>query len=230
MQPRARAISKRPPVQTATVYVYEAIKQRILEGTYRADDYVRELSVAKELEVSRTPVREALRELISEGWLEAIPHQGARVSAWTQQDAQEVFEIRMHLEPLAIHKAVSQIEESRLHALQQLATRMEKLAEQPDDSAKAEIALLNHEFHRELIRASKSQRLVMVLDSIVRPSTVHRNFQHYRQANLQRSMRHHREMLDAIEAGNGPWAENVMRAHLLAGRDLYTQAMTSKTD
>lgn len=191
---------------------------------------MRELSVAKELEVSRTPVREALRELISEGWLEAIPHQGARVSAWTEQDAQEVFEIRLQLEPLAIYKAAGQIEEPALDALQQLATRMEKLAEQPDDSEKAEIAILNHEFHRDLIRASKSQRLIMVLDSIVRPSTVHRNFQHYHQADLQRSMRHHREMLEAIAAGNGPWAENVMRTHLLAGRDLYTQAMTFQAD
>lgn len=221
---------ERPFVKTATAYVYEAIKQRILEGVYQAEDYVRELSIAKELEVSRTPVREALRELISEGWLEAIPHQGARVSTWTEQDAQEVFEIRMQLEPLAIHKAASQIERSVLVALQQLATRMERLAEQPDDSAKAEIARLNHEFHRKLITASKSQRLVMVLDSIVRPSTVHRNFQYYHQADLQRSMRHHREMLEAIETGNALWAENVMRAHLLAGRDLYTQAMTARPD
>ncbi|MGO2133576.1 MAG: GntR family transcriptional regulator [Halomonas sp.] len=221
---------ERPPAKTATACAYDAIKQRILEGTYQADEYVRELSIAKELEVSRTPVREALRELISEGWLEAIPHQGARVSSWSEQDAREIFEIRLHLEPLAIYKAASLIEASLLQSLQQLATRMEKLAEQPDDSTRAEIALLNHEFHRELITASKSQRLVMVLDNIVRPSTVHRNFQHYRQTDLQRSMRHHREMLDAIEAGNASWAESVMRAHLLAGRDLHTHALTPKAD
>lgn len=223
-------IPERPSVKTATAHVYEAIKQRILEGTYQADEYVRELSIAKELEVSRTPVREALRELISEGWLEAIPHQGARVSTWTERDAKEIFEIRFHLEPLAIHKAATQVDDATLDALKQLTTRMEKLAEQHDDSARAELALLNHEFHRELIAASRSQRLIMVLDSIVRPSTVHRNFQYYHHTDLQRSMRHHREMLDAIEAGNALWAENVMRAHLLAGRDLYTQAMTAQPD
>ncbi|GAA5175619.1 GntR family transcriptional regulator [Modicisalibacter zincidurans] len=206
---------------TAVAQVYEAIKRRILDGSYRPHEYVRETGVAKELEVSRTPVREALRELVTEGWLEAIPHHGARVTAWTEQDAQEVFEIRLLLEPLAIHRAARHIQAAQLKQLQQLAKRMELLAEQAGDSARNDIAALNHEFHRELIRASGSQRLATVLDMVVRTSVTRRNLQNYRHDHVLRSMRHHREMLVAIEAGNAQWAENVMRAHLLAARDLH---------
>lgn len=215
--------TKQRSATTAVAQVYEAIKQRILDGRYQPHEYIRETSVAKELDVSRTPVREALRELVTEGWLEAIPHHGARVSAWTEKDAQEVFEIRLLLEPLAIHKATQHIQPTQLRHLQQLATRMELLAEQASDTARNEIAALNHEFHRELIRASGSQRLVMVLDSVVRTSVTRRNLQNYQRENLLRSMRHHREMLQAIETGNALWAENVMRAHLLAARDLHLQ-------
>nr|WP_298522497.1 GntR family transcriptional regulator [uncultured Halomonas sp.] len=220
-------ITERPAARTATAQVYEAIKQRILEGAYRAHDYVREASVANELEVSRTPVREALRELISEGWLKAIPHHGARVSAWTQQDAREVFELRLLLEPLAIHKAALHIQAPQLGELWQLSARMEWLVAETGSATRTEIAALNHEFHRQLIRASNSQRLILVLDNVVRTSVVHRNFRHYRQEHLQRSMQHHREMLTAIEAGNAPWAENVMRAHLLAARDLHMETTTT---
>ncbi|WP_227369228.1 GntR family transcriptional regulator [Halomonas sp. M20] len=221
-------IIERPAAQTATAHVYAAIKQRILEGVYRAHDYVREVSVANELEVSRTPVREALRELISEGWLEAIPHHGARVSAWTEQDAQEVFEIRLLLEPLAVNKAAQHIQAFQLDRLQQLATRMERLADQANGRDK--IAVLNHEFHRELIQASGSQRLVMVLDNVVRTSIIRRNFHHYEQEDVLRSMHHHREILRAISVANPLWAENVMRTHLLAARDLYFQLKESDND
>lgn len=211
--------------RTATSHVHEAIKQRILDGHYRAHEYVRETSVARELEVSRTPVREALRELVSEGWLEAIPHHGARVVAWTEKDAREVFELRLVLEPMAVRQACERKDTALLPRLEALTERMEQLTErvQADPSVRNEIAFLNHEFHRELIQASDNQRLANVLDSVVRTSVIRRNFGNYAIDNLRRSMRHHREILHAMAAGSPEWAESVMRAHLLAARALHVQ-------
>ncbi|GGX90094.1 GntR family transcriptional regulator [Litchfieldella qijiaojingensis] len=211
--------------KTATSQVHEAIKQRIIDGHYRAHEYVRETSVARELNVSRTPVREALRELVSEGWLEAIPHHGARVVAWTEKDAREVFELRLVLEPMAVGLACHRMETSRLAYLDSLATRMEQLTERvvADPEARNEIANLNHEFHRELVQASDNQRLIAVLDSVVRTSVIRRNFGNYDIDHLRRSMRHHREILQAIEASSPTWAENVMRSHLLAARALHVR-------
>jgi DNA-binding GntR family transcriptional regulator len=213
-----------PPVaRTATAEVHNAIKQRILDGAYLPQEYIREARVARELEVSRTPVREALRELVSEGWLEAIPHQGARVVAWTEKDAHEVFEIRLALEPMAIGAACGRMKAPRLMYLKTLASQMETLTEEvtSNPEARNEIASLNHEFHRELIAASDNQRLVAVLNSVVRTSVIRRNFTNYEADHLRRSMHHHREILQAIEAGSPVWAENMMRAHLLAARELH---------
>ncbi|MBW6392302.1 MULTISPECIES: GntR family transcriptional regulator [Halomonadaceae] len=220
------AIVKAPAtVRTATSEVHNVIKQRILDGHYQAREYVREASIARELGVSRTPVREALRELVSEGWLEAIPHHGARVVAWTEKDAQEVFELRLVLEPMAVRLASERMDRTHLAHLETLASRMEALVEriELEPEVRNEIALLNHEFHRELIAASDNQRLAAVLDSVVRTSVIRRNFGNYDLANLRRSMRHHREILEAITANSPTWAENVMRSHLLAAQALHVR-------
>ncbi|MBY5923786.1 GntR family transcriptional regulator [Halomonas sp. DP4Y7-1] len=216
------------PGPTATAQVHEAIKQRILDGTYRPLQFVREAAVARELAVSRTPVREALRELVSEGWLEAIPHQGARVSEWTADDAREVFELRLVLEPMAVGLAARRMDPATMTQLKDLATRMEALTEGPLGGAEhSELASLNHCFHRLLIQASGNQRLAQMLESVVRTSIIRRNFASYDREALHRSMQHHREMLTAIAANNAAWAENVMRAHLLAARELHTTIVTS---
>ncbi|MCE8015771.1 GntR family transcriptional regulator [Halomonas sp. MCCC 1A17488] len=220
------AIAETPrAVRTATAEVHNVVKQRILDGHYRAREYVREASVARELGVSRTPVREALRELVSEGWLEAIPHHGARVVAWTERDAREVFELRLVLEPMAVRLASERMERTRLVYLETLANRMEALVEriEREPEMRNEIARLNHEFHRELIAASDNQRLAAVLDGVVRTSVIRRNFGNYDLANLRRSMRHHREILEAIAAGSPTWAESVMRSHLLAAQALHVR-------
>ncbi|NIC07532.1 GntR family transcriptional regulator [Billgrantia bachuensis] len=220
------SISELPRIaRTATAEVHNVIKQRILDGHYRAQEYVREASIARELGVSRTPVREALRELVSEGWLEAIPHHGARVVAWTERDAREVFELRLVLEPMAVRLASERMNRTHLAHLEELASRMEELVEriEREPEVRNEIALLNHEFHRELIAASDNQRLAAVLDGVVRTSVIRRNFGNYDLANLRRSMRHHREILEAISAGSSTWAENVMRSHLLAAQALHVR-------
>lgn len=220
-----RHLEAAPVARTATAQVHDAIKQRILDGHYRAHEYIREASIARELAVSRTPVREALRELVSEGWLEAIPHHGARVAAWTEKDAREVFELRLVLEPMAVRLASERMDPARLERLEALAERMEALVERVETApgVRNEIALLNHDFHRELILASDNQRLAGVLESVVRTSVIRRNFGNYDLANLRRSMRHHREILEAIVSGSPEWAEHVMRAHLLAAQVLHVR-------
>jgi DNA-binding GntR family transcriptional regulator len=209
--------------RTAKMEVYDAIKQRILNAVYLPHEFIREARVAQELKVSRTPVREAFRELISEGWLEAIPHQGARVSAWTERDAREVFEIRLVLEPMAVALACNKMDRSRLDHLNHLASQMETLTAKVEIHAefRNSIAALNHEFHKELIAGSDNYRLMTTLENIVRSSVIRRNFTNYKPEHLQRSMRHHREILDAIESRNGGWAESIMRSHLLAAYDLH---------
>ena len=203
---------------TAADRVYAIIKQRILDGHYVAGSYVREATIGQELELSRTPIREALRRLVSDGWVEVIPHHGARVVSWTQRDVEEVFELRVLLEPQVVRRAASRIDAPRLDSLGELACHMEQLCERGDDQAIDEIAALNDRFHAELITAADSPRLQRLLEAIVQVPVSRRSFHHYSDEELHGSMRHHREIIRALAAGDGEWAASVMRAHILAAR------------
>ena len=211
--------------KTAAAEVGDAIRGRILDGRYQANQYIREASVARELEVSRTPVREAFRELVSEGWLEAIPHRGCRVVSWTENDAREISEIRLVLETMAVAMACQRMDSTTLNQLKQLCRDMEQCADRVAETPEArnQLARLNHEFHQLLIVSSGNRRLINLLDSLVRGSVIRRNYANYQPHHLQRSMRHHEEIVQALEAGEASWAENLMRSHLLAGRGLQQE-------
>jgi len=201
---------------TAADRVYGIIKHRILDGHYPAGSYVREAAIGQELALSRTPIREALRRLVSDGWVEAIPHHGARVVAWTSRDVEEVFELRVLLEPQVVRRAASRIEPERLAALEALAGQMEALCD--GAAAVDEIAGLNNRFHAELVAAADSPRLQRLLETIVQVPVSRRSFHHYTAEELESSMRHHRELIRALAAGDGEWGASVMRTHILAAR------------
>ena len=124
---------------------------------------------------------------------------------------------------MAIAASVSRIDTDTLAHLIDLAEQMESLVDKVEGqgNARNEIAALNHEFHQELINACGNERLISLLQNLVRLSVIRRNFNQYNADNLNRSMRHHREVLDAIESKNASWAEHVMTSHLLAARELH---------
>ena len=203
---------------TAADRVYHIIKQRILNGGYAAGSYVREAAISEELDYSRTPIREALRRLVSDGWVEAIPHHGARVVGWTQHDVEEVFELRVLLEPQVVRRAAKRIGQAQLSALSRFSEQMELLCQQDDESAVDEIAVLNNQFHAELVAAADSPRLQRLLETIVQIPVSRRSFHHYTYEELLTSMQHHREIIRALQHGDGEWAAAIMRAHILAAR------------
>lgn len=203
---------------TAADRVYHIIKQRILNGGYAAGSYVREAAIGEELDYSRTPIREALRRLVSDGWVEAIPHHGARVVGWTQHDVEEVFELRVLLEPQVVRRATKRISEAQLSTLSRFADQMEILCQQDDERAVDEIAVLNNQFHAELVTAADSPRLQRLLETIVQVPVSRRSFHHYTREELLGSMQHHREIIRALQHGDGEWAAAIMRAHILAAR------------
>lgn len=96
-------------VGSSSKEVGKAIREGILSRKFESDQFIRESIVTNLLNVSRTPVREVFRMLASEGWLEIIPNQGARVSAWSEQTDRDVFELWIALEPLAVELTTSHI-------------------------------------------------------------------------------------------------------------------------
>ena len=183
---------------TAAERVYCLIKRRILHGELQPGSYVREVAIGREFGLSRTPIREALRRLVSEGWVEANPHHGARVVSWTQHDVEEVFELRSLLEPHVVRRAATRITAEELDELTHLADGMEAISTEAGKAELEELALLNSRYHRCLITAARSPRLQRLLDAIVQVPVSSRSFHQYTPEELQRSMQHHRELFRAL--------------------------------
>lgn len=213
-----------------TERAYRAIRRRILDGMYNSNRFLREESLARALGISRTPVREALRRLVSEGWIEQIPHCGARVVEWTHDDAEEVFELRSILEAHAARRAAARMSWAGLTRLGELIDTMEELAASERAEAREDIAPLNDEFHRVILEASGSPRLQRLVAAIVQAPMTTRSFQRYDAREMARSMSQHRDILRAIREGDGVWAAASMRGHILAARPAHKRDDTDLSD
>jgi DNA-binding GntR family transcriptional regulator len=208
-------------VTQAADRAYSALRAGILTGRHGFGERLGEIEIADELGLSRTPVREALRRLGSEGLVEVLPNRGARVRTWTAQDLEETYELRAVLEGLAARRAAARIDEPMLAELDALAGRMvtvdPSLGHRPAGQFD-ELAALNGQFHTVITTAAGSAHLAATLGGLVQLPLVMQTYRRYTPAALARSHAHHREIVDALRAGDGAWAESVMRSHVLAAR------------
>jgi DNA-binding GntR family transcriptional regulator len=200
---------------------YEMLRGGILDGRYGFGERLGEIEVAERLGLSRTPVREALRRLGSEGLVDVLPNRGARVRTWTAQDLEETYELRAVLEGLGARRAATKVDDETLVALDALAAEMvgvdPSLGHRPPGDF-ADLAALNGRFHALIVEASSSVQLKATLAGLVQLPLIMRTYRRYTPAALARSHAHHRELVDALRAGDGGWAESVMRSHVLAAR------------
>lgn len=193
---------------------YDVIRAQILDGRRAGGDWLREDDLAAAIGVSRTPVREALRRLASEGLVFHEPNRGVRVTSWDSGDLEEIFALRAHLEPWGAGLAAAS-GGADTAALSDLADRM-------DHAASAEhldlevVTSLNNQFHRAILEASGNQRLVLMVTGVVDVPLVRRTFSYYSADRMRRSLAHHHEIVDALIARDPIWTESVMRAHVRA--------------
>lgn len=205
----------------AAQHAYNILRAAIIDGTYPPGERVTEQEVSATAGVSRTPVREALQRLEAEGLITVTAHQGAVVASWDQGDADDIFELRVMLEGYAARLAAQRASKEDLVELRQLATKQSKEAKKRDAGYIERIADLNNQFHNRLQQAAASSRLQTMLATLSNAPLVYQTFRDYARDDLNRSARHHMELVEAIEAGDGNWAYAVMCAHVMAARRVF---------
>lgn len=196
------------------VQAYEVLKQRVIGGTYAPGAQLKEEPIARELAISRTPVRAALKRLVDDGLATADPNRGVRVAAWTEVDIEETFALRAMLEALAADLAARRGGAA-------LADRLDALNEQMDRAiAKGGAALperlqqINSRFHRAVLDGSGSPRLRGMLEGLIDMPIVIRSHYISTLQDKQQSLQHHRDLATAVRAGDGELARQVMQLHL----------------
>ena len=203
---------------SARVAAYEAVQRGIASGQYPPGSWLREEDVAAAAGVSRTPVREALHRLQAEGMVQILHNRGAMVVGWTAQDLDDMYDVRVMLEGYAVRRAARCPADIDFPALDAMCTEMEQLLPEADEDDLQRIGQLCIDFHTTLARAARNRQLLAILPALLAPPFVREAFHHHTRPDLERAFGHHREILVALEAGDGDWAEGMMRAHLWAGR------------
>ena len=211
--PRAPAGESSP---TAAERAYQELRQRILDGRLPSGHRLKEVALAKELGISRTPVRGALSRLSSEGLLDFRPKLGATVTVWSEDQIELMFRIRAMLEPFAAEIAATAIADDEIAELRRLCSRMEEASLREGIRDLAVLSEANARFHKIILDASRSEHLAKLISLAVDAPLTRRIFSRYSAAEIQRSMRHHREIVDALSHRDPAWAASAMRTHILA--------------
>jgi DNA-binding GntR family transcriptional regulator len=193
---------------------YEMLKQRVVGGTYAPGAQLKEEHLARELEISRTPVRAALKRLVEDGLATADPNRGVRVAEWTDADIEETFALRGLLEAHAAELAARRGGAALADRLDGLNDEMERAIRQGGSALPERLQAINARFHRAILEASGSPRLRTILAGLIdMPIVLRSHFISTLQDKVQ-SLHHHRDLAAAVRAGDAELAKQVMQLHL----------------
>lgn len=196
---------------------YAKIKIKILSSEYVPGSQVLEQDIATTLGVSRTPIREALVRLQQEGLLEIIPRHGARISVVSPSDMQEIYEILLSLEPTAVELlARRRPTADELSELVEACDAMESALAAPVPRL-ADWAEADERYHLGLANLCGNRRLAAMVMTVWEQAHRARMFTLRLRETPHRSTQEHREVVDAILAGDAPLARSLYEAHRRRG-------------
>ena len=204
--------------QTVTEAVAEAIRERILAGSYAEGENLRQDALASELGVSRIPIREAFRQLEAEGLVTLHAHRGAVVSALSLDEIAELFDLRALLEPDLLAHAIRRMTELDLAAASKILDRYQQSLGGPDVHAWGE---MNSEFHLTLYRPAGRVRSLGLVQSLLGNTDRYTRLQLVLTSGIERARAEHAQLLDLCRARNAQEAGALLRRHVQsAGEDL----------
>ena len=193
--------------------VTATLEEEILTGKLVGGSSLTEQSLSKRLGVSRTPIRAALHTLAEEGLVRIVPNKGAVVVGVSHDDLVDIYNIRMRLEGLASSLAAERITADDLSALRESVELAEFYINKNDAER---LKTLDSEFHSTIYRASGSRVLNKTLSELHRNTTSYRKMSLTVPGRLENSVREHREILEAIEAGDAKLADELTSRHVAA--------------
>jgi Transcriptional regulators len=192
--------------------VFKKIRGDILIGKYKENEELKETAIGTELGVSRTPVREALRQLELEGLIKIIPNKGAYVTGITEKDVMDIYKIRAKLEGLCARWATASITSEQIEQLEEITYLSEFHAKRQNFE---QVFELDSRFHEILYIASNSK----ILDHVL--TDFHAYVQRVRRMTISSPVRapqsneEHKQILEAIKEKNPDKAEELATTHIM---------------
>ena len=204
----------RPP--TAKDFVVDAITQALSEGRMKPGDRLSEKELSEWLKVSRTPVREALNLLESDGLVQLSPHRGAIVRTISAAEIREEYTLRAALESMAVELAVPKVPDEVLQELRQLVAKMHSHhGEDVHDYLE-----MNKELHLRLYQYSGSRRLMSLIESSWDRENYFRRFYFQSSEGPEHEERMHLALVEACERRDAIGARDLVKDSLLEAAEV----------
>lgn len=204
--------------------ILEHIRDAIISGTLKAGSRVSEPELADRYGISRTPIREAFRQLESEGYLTVIPRRGAIVREFTQKDVEDFYAIKSILEGYAARQACIRLTPKEVEKFETNNRKLAELAEQDDFKS---FFKLHNEFHEMFIKAADNEKLRELITSVVTRFQRLRFMSLSLPGRMKVAVQEHDKIIDAFRRKDPEMAEMLVRKNAeYGGRVLIDGAMS----
>ncbi len=200
--------------------ILETIRDAIIAGTMKPGEKVAEPELAERFGISRTPIREAFRQLESEGYLTVFPRKGAVVAAFSQRDVEEFYAIKRILEGYAARRACEKLTPRDIEKLQAINDRLRQLASEGDVK---HFFKVHNSFHELFVKAADNGKLTEMITGLVG------RFQRLRIASLsvpgrmEFSVGEHQKIIEAFKNKDADLAEGLVRGNAEYGGRVLVQ-------
>jgi DNA-binding GntR family transcriptional regulator len=211
-------------VRNASVAATELIRDAIVEGRLEPGERLKEEELARELGISRTPIREALLMLQAEDLVVATPNRGAIVRIHDAEELEDLYDLRALLEGHAARRAADRITERELVLLQRSCARFAAV----EDDDLSGLVRENQFFHNAILDISGSARLASMVRKVIKLPLVYNSYRWYSPEQKKVSVDYHRRLIEAFAARDPDQAERMMREHVLEARDVLVAGVRAK--
>lgn len=208
--------------QTNHDYAQETIRQRILNGGFFPGAWLRERDLVEQLQVSRTPIREALKQLEADGLVEIVPYRGAKVKSINPEEVIEEYIVRAALEGLAAELAVSNITSDDIEELERIESEMDHLLLEHSFPKYFEA---NHRFHHKFYSLARSSRLIELINSSWERVNLYRRFFLTLREGVSLEIANHKSIVAACRAGDAALAHKIVKDSCLEAARLIAEQL-----
>jgi len=202
-------------------YVYHEIKQRLINNTIKPGERIWEEEIAAELEVSRTPVREAINRLIAEEFVENRPRKGIFAAEISKEELRKMLDIRLALEVLSVSQCCKLINDEEMDELKAI---FESYKRKMEEGEYEKASQLDSKMHRFIAKTADNKKLEAYINDIQdffaysRPYTVK-----WTEAKVKRAIKDHKELIDSLYSRDEEKAIEIVKEDIEAMRDLLKE-------
>jgi DNA-binding GntR family transcriptional regulator len=206
--------------------VYDYIKEAIVQGVYKSGDRIIERELADQLHVSRTPIREALFRLESQGFVKTLPRKGVVVSKLSPEEVIEIFMILSTLESLAMKLAAQKADDSHRQELTEIIQEIDEALEH--HNFQPEHWKFHFKINDVVFRATESPRLTQMLDGLSDYIRAFVQLGYELPGRLRKALEEHRDLARAVRDGEADLAEYFTKIHVENSKKAYLDALHHK--